>query len=359
MDSMLEKYGLSQVQKLFCHQNNIEQKKLARVISDSRERYLLQTENGVFMATITGKLRFNAELRTDLPAVGDWVIHSMADAENAVIESVVERHTVLQRGAVGSLEKPDHQIIAANVDLAVLVMAADRDFNMNRLDRYLSLIMSGGAIPAVIINKSDLVEESVCQNFAALIFKRHPAVEVFSCSIKTGNGLQCFSELVKPGKTCCFVGSSGVGKSTMINYLAGREVFETSNVSESTGRGCHTTTSRHLHLLENGAVLIDTPGMREIAVADATAGIEKLFAEIEECAMACRFKDCTHQNEPGCAVCKALEDGRFDEKTLLSYRKLMRESKRFEEKIADRRRREKEFGKMAREVLKMKKMLKG
>lgn len=359
MDSILEKYGLSHVQKLFCQQNNIEQKKLARVISDSRERYLLQTESGVFMATMTGKLRFNAEFRTDLPAVGDWVIHSMADAENAVIESIVERHSVLQRGAVGSAEKPDHQIIAANVDLAILVMAADRDFNMNRLDRYLSLIMAGGALPAVIINKSDLVEESVCRNYETMIFKRHPAVEVFSCSVKSGHGLPCFGELVKPGRTCCFIGSSGVGKSTMINYLAGREIFETSGVSESTGRGCHTTTSRHLHLLENGAVLVDTPGMREIAVADATAGIELLFAEIEECAANCRFKDCSHQNEPGCAVLQAIEDGRFEEKTLLSYRKLMRESRRFEEKINDRRRREREFGKMVRKVSKEKKILKG
>lgn len=356
MHSTMEKFGFGFFQKQYCEENNIDRERIARVVSDSRERYLLQTVQGVCPATITGKLRYHADNRLDLPAVGDWVEISRPDAENAVIEALLPRRTNLQRSAVGKL---DVQIIAANVDAAFIVIAADRDFKINRIDRYLALILDGGIIPFVLLNKCDLTSEDVWQSLQAQIFKRHPAIEVIATSLVSKQGLDLLEQAMRPGQTCCFVGSSGVGKSSLINHLAGEHLFETSQVSEYNGRGRHTTSSRHLHMLSGGALLLDTPGMREVAMSDVEAGVSETFAQIEALALNCRFKDCRHVDEPGCAVNLAIDDEILDAATLVSYRKLQRESARFEEKVADRRRKEKNFGKMAREVLKMKKILKG
>lgn len=356
MTTNLEKFGFGFYQRSHCQEHGISTEKVGRVLSDSREKYLIQSEGASLSASITGKLRFNAVCRLDLPAVGDWVSFSMADEQNAVIETVLPRKTVLQRSAVG---KHDSQIIAANVDTAFVVMAADRDFNLNRVDRYLALILDGGIIPVVILNKSDLVTEDQLASLSAGLFRRHPAVEVIASSLVNGTGLDLIKTTVMAGRTFCLLGSSGVGKSSLVNYLAGSNLIHTSEISLVNGRGRHTTTSRHLHCLESGALLLDTPGMREVAMSDAGAGVEEVFGQIEELAQRCRFSDCSHRNEPGCAIVNAIESGELDASELKSYEKLRRESRRFEEKVVDQRRREKGFGRMVKEVLKVKKSLKG
>lgn len=352
----LEKFGYCFFQEQHRLEAGVSHENCARIISDSREKYLLHTSGGVCRATMTGKLRHNAETRQDLPAVGDWVAITRADSENAVIESIFPRRTSLERSAIGKL---DVQIIAANVDTAFVVVAADRDFSINRIDRYVALILNGGIIPVVLINKCDLLGDEDWRNLENQVFKRHPAVEVIATSLVSGLGLDRVKEVMKPSHTCCFTGSSGVGKSSLINYFAGEKLLETSEVSEANNRGRHTTTSRNLHLLASGALLLDTPGMREVAMSDADSGVGATFARIETIAEGCRFKDCTHVSEPGCAVIAAIAAEEIDDRALQNYQRLKRESARFEQKMHERRRADKNFGKMAREVFKMKKMLKG
>ncbi|MDD3000017.1 MAG: ribosome small subunit-dependent GTPase A [Candidatus Riflebacteria bacterium] len=352
----LEQFGYGFFQEQHRLESGVSRDKIARVVSDSREKYLIQTSHGIYRATIAGKLRHVAETRRDLPAVGDWVAFTCADHENAVIDSVFPRRTNLERSAVGKL---DIQIIAANVDTAFVVISADRDFRINRIDRYLALILNGGINPVVLINKCDLLADGDWRDLEMHIFRRHPAVEIFATSLVSGMGLEEVRQIMKAGQTFCFTGSSGVGKSSLINHFAGEHLFETSQISQTTSRGCHTTTSRHLHMLPNGALLLDTPGMREVAMSDADNGVGATFAEIEALTSECRFTDCTHTNEPGCAILAAIASAAIDENAFNSYQKLKRESARFEQKMHDRRRADKNFGKMAREVLKMKKILKG
>ncbi len=356
MHSELESYGYSYFQEQHRVETGLSHDNIARVLTDSREKYLIQSSGGLYRATMTGKLRHAADNRRDLPAVGDWVAFTAADAENAVIDAVFPRRTCLERSAVG---KTDIQIIAANVDTAFVVIAADRDFRINRIDRYLALILNGGINPVVLINKCDLLEEDVWRDLEVQIFKRHPAVEVVPTSLVSSLGLETVRQMMPAGKTLCFTGSSGVGKSSLINHFAGRNLFATSEVSQVTSRGCHTTTSRHLHLLPGGALLLDTPGMREVAMSDAGGGVGDAFALVENLAAGCRFSDCTHTSEPGCGVLAAIDSGELDEKTLASYLKLKRESARFEKKLHERHRADRNFGKMVREVVKLKKSCKG
>jgi ribosome biogenesis GTPase len=352
----LEQFGYGFFQEQHRLESGMSRDKIARVISDSREKYLIQTDQGIMRATMTGKLRHGAETRRDLPAVGDWVAFTRADNENAVIDALFPRRTNLERSAVGKL---DVQIIAANVDTAFVVISADRDFRVNRIDRYLALILNGGIDPVVLINKCDLLADGDWRELEMQIFRRHPAVEIIGTSLVTGLGLDSVRQMMQPGRTFCFTGSSGVGKSSLINHFAGAQLLATSQVSETTGRGCHTTTSRNLHMLPGGALLLDTPGMREVAMSDVENGVGETFAEIEALAARCRFSDCTHTSEPGCAIIAAIASSEIDAAAFSSYQKLKRESARFEQKMHERHRVDKNFGKMVREVLKVKKMLKG
>ncbi|PKL42175.1 MAG: ribosome small subunit-dependent GTPase A [Candidatus Riflebacteria bacterium HGW-Riflebacteria-1] len=362
MHTDLKNFGFGFFQEQHRIENEIAMENVARVISDSHEIYLLQTSQGVCRGSMTGKMRYNAAGRRDLPAVGDWVVISRPDAHNAVIEALFPRRTDLCRSAVqasASSLRADVQIIAANIDTAFIVVAVDRDFSINRIDRYMSLILQGGAIPVVLLNKCDLIDEETWKSHENQLYKRHPGVEVIATSLITGQGLELLAKATPSGQTCCFIGSSGVGKSSLINYLAGEEMIATAQISAVNARGRHTTTSRHLHLLPSGALLLDTPGMREVAMSDAESGVSEAFSFIEEVALKCRFTDCRHVDEPGCAIMEAIESGHLDYETLASYKKLLRESARFEKKINEQRKSERSFGKMVKEVLKVKKQLRG
>ncbi len=326
---------------------------IARVTAEHRELYRVQNAQGEYAAKVTGKTMFAAQSREDYPAVGDWVEIGEIDVDHTTILRVLPRKTVLRRKYAG---KDDAQLIAANIDTAFIVESANRDFNLNRLERYCVLAKDGGIRPAAVLNKADLVSPVELDEMKSLVENRLGNVQLIAISAKDGSGMQALKDQIERGKTYCLLGSSGVGKSTIINRLLEEEAIETQEISDSTGRGKHTTTAREMHFLKGGGIVIDNPGTREVGVADSEEGIRNTFDDIEELVRQCRFSDCTHTHEKGCAVKQALEQGTIDRKRFENYQKLLEESNRFEMTKLERRERGKMFGKMVKNV---KKDLKG
>lgn len=293
----------------------------ARVVSESRDRYALLTASGPMDAQLAGKFRHEARHRGDLPAVGDWVaIRPFSDKEG-LIHAVLPRRSTFSRKAAGTGSQ--EQLVAANLDVVFLVMAMNHDFNLRRLERYLVLAWESGAEPVVLLTKADL-----CPDLDARI----PEVEtiaglapVLVTSSLTGSGIEPVRARIPSGRTAGLLGSSGAGKSTLINCLLGQDLLETGSVREGDDRGRHTTTRRQLLRLPGGGLILDTPGMRELGLWDAGDGLLATFEEVQALAGHCRFRDCGHASEPGCAVREALADGTLDPERLESFRKLQRE----------------------------------
>lgn len=326
---------------------------LARVLAEHKERYIVQNSDGVFQAEITGNMRFAAETRADFPAVGDWVKIVKMDEQNAVILELIPRYSMLERQAVG--KHGEAQLIAANIDYAFIVQAVGHDFNLNRLERYLSICYAGKIEPIIILTKIDLIDEKQLQELKSQIEKRLPKVPLLLLSNITMEGLDQLKKQMEAFKTYCFIGSSGVGKSSVINSLLENELLETRHISTSTQKGRHTTTHRELLVLPSESIVIDTPGMRELGMTSQTEGIEKTYDNIGELAQNCRFADCSHQNEKGCAVREAVENGSLPEDVYENYLKLMREQEHFSSTVFEKRRKGKEFSKMAKKVVKNRK----
>ena len=300
----------------------------ARVVAAHRDSWVIATPSGDFDASVSGRLRHQALGPGDLPAVGDWVaaVIPASDVERAVIHAVLPRRSAFRRSAgdgVGHVV--DEQVLAANIDVALLISGLDGDFNERRLERYLAVAWSGGMLPVVVLNKADVVGEvDLYLDIAAGVA---PGVEVWPISALTGDGVAALALAhLHPGRTAVVLGSSGVGKSTLVNALMGSERMRTSDVRASDSRGRHTTTHRELIRLPGGALLVDTPGIRSLAVAGAADGIGAAFADLEDLATDCRFSDCRHEREPGCAVRAALADGRLDEARFQRHRKLEKEA---------------------------------
>lgn len=301
---------------------------VARVITEHRGFYEVQGESISGLAVVSGKLRHEAESPLDFPAVGDWVVvDDQPDTEgHAIIHAVLPRRTAFIRRAAGSEGRP--QVVAANIDLAFLVSSINRDFNPRRLERYLAIARESGAEPVILLTKSDLGDAHVALEWAA---KNAPHVAIHVSSSVTGEGIETVRGYLREGVTGVMLGSSGVGKSTLINRLIGEERLATSTIQEGTDKGRHTTVRRELIVLPTGGVLIDTPGMREIGVwAAGTLGLAETFEDIAALAIHCRFSDCEHESEPGCAVraaveAKTLAADRFD-----SFRRLRLEGQRIE-----------------------------
>jgi ribosome biogenesis GTPase len=317
---------------------------IGRVVLEHKERYIVKTEQGEFEAEITGNMRFAAVSREDFPVVGDWVALAVYDSGPAIIHKIFPRFSMIKRQAAG--QSGELQIIAANIDYALLVQAVDRDFNINRLERYLTICYSAKVSPVIVLTKTDLVNEQRVTEITDSLKARIKNVPVVTVSNETRTGYETLKNMIEKGKTYGMLGSSGVGKSTLLNNLSGRAVMKTDAISQSTNKGRHVTSHRELVVLENGGILIDNPGMREVGIADTTGGLETTFDKITDLSRNCRFKDCTHTGETGCAVTEAAENGEIDRNAWENYLKLQREKAHFESTVAERRKREKTFGKM-------------
>ena len=325
---------------------------IARVTAVDRGRYLIRDEHGERPAELTGRLQFAAESSIDLPCVGDWVCARDLDGRShASIHGVLPRKSFLRRKAPG--KDVDFQMIAANIDVAFVIQSCHFDFNVRRLERYLVMVREGQVEPVLLLTKTDLVSDGELERLIDKIQLAGVDAKIVTLSNVTGAGLDRVRELLIPGKTYCLLGSSGVGKTTLINRLAGDAGFETRDVSQS-GEGRHTTTRRQLIVLEGGSLLIDMPGMRELGMLGVSEGLDDTFADIGELAKGCRFTDCSHSAEPGCAVRAAIERHDLSEERLQDYLKLRKESAYHDLSYAERRKKDREFGRMVRSILKPK-----
>lgn len=340
----LEDFGYNDILEKSRIENKLHNFEIGRVISEHKERYIVITEKGELEAEITGNLRFSSKGREDFPAVGDWVALTIYDHGFSIIHSIFPRTSVISRQAVG---KPaEIQIIAANIDYALLVQAAGRDFNVNRLERYLTICNSSKVNPVIVITKTDLIDEHTTREIVESIRARVKNVPVIALSNESLDGYDKIKAVIEKGRTYCMLGSSGVGKSTLLNNLAGRPVMRTGSISQSTNRGKHVTSHRELILLENGGILVDNPGMREVGITDSTGGLEKTFDIILRLSQNCRFKDCSHTSEKGCSVIEAVENGELDRASYENYLKMEKEKAHFESTVAEKRRKDKIFGKI-------------
>lgn len=346
----LEHLGYTKEIDQYIQENHLEAFTIGRITAEHKERYVVRTETGELTAEITGNLRFSAQDRADFPAVGDWVTMTVFDDTLGIINAILPRKTVLERRAVGKFG--EKQIIAANIDVAFIVQAVDQDFNINRLERYLAICRAAKVEPIILLSKTDLITPAELDEKMADIKKRHKNAAIIAFSNETQTGYDALLAVIEKGKTYCVMGSSGVGKSTLINNLIGETAMKTSAISTSTKKGKHTTSHRELFLLENGGILIDTPGMREVGM---TENVEETIDELAEYAQNCKYKDCTHIHEEGCAVIAAVEEGAIDEAAYENYVKMYKESKHFQASAVEKRRKDKAFGKMVKEVMKHKK----
>lgn len=318
--------------------------KVGRIIAEYRERYLVRTLSGDFDAEITGNMRYAAQSREDFPAVGDWVLVTTYEPDFALIHRILPRFSVIKRQAVGKFGEV--QIIAANIDYAFILQAVDRDFNLNRLERYLTICYSSKVKPVIMLTKIDLIDASLLAELRGKLQDRIRNVPMFAVSNPTHQGYDALYQFIEKGKTYCLLGSSGVGKSTLLNNLLGKQLMKTDVISQHTNKGRHVTTHRQLTILANGGILIDNPGLREVGVADTDIGLEITFDQILTLGQNCKFSDCTHTHEAGCAVLAAVADGAINRAAYENYLKLEREKAHFESTLAERRQRAKIFAKM-------------
>jgi len=315
------------------------------------DSYLVRNDTCEVLAELTGSFSYSAESSTDLPAVGDWALVQYHNNDTfAVIHGLLPRKSFLRRKTPG--KKIDYQMIAVNIDAALIVQSCDFDFNLRRLERYLVMVNEGHIEPILLLTKSDLVSPEQLEQRRAEVQQANIRCKVLSLSSVTGLGVDHVRQVLEPGKTYCLVGSSGVGKTTLLNRIIGRDVFETNTVRASDGKGRHTTSQRQLIVLDQGAMLIDTPGMRELGNIGVSAGLEESFADIWSLSKTCGFANCTHTQEPGCALLTAIGNGTLREDRYQSYMKLMKESEYNELSYVEKRKKDKKFGQIIKTAMK-------
>lgn len=326
----LYKLGLNQA-LLKEFETNYKGLYLGRVTVEHKGSYRVATDEAEILARVSGKFMFQALDRTDYPAVGDWVgLDRETDEQGeAVIHGILQRKSKFSRKMAGN--KPEEQIVAANIDTVFICMALNKDFNLRRLERYLSQAWDSGAAPVVLLTKADLCDE--LDRIVGEASETAVGVDLITVSSVSGYGMDALKALIVPGRTYAFIGSSGVGKSTVVNCLTGENRLETQMVRLDDDKGRHTTTHRELIVLPSGGILIDTPGMRELQLLDVSDSIDGSFSDIAEIACRCKFTDCTHQDEPGCAVKAAIEAGLLSEQRFESYLKLKKEAAFIERKM--------------------------
>lgn len=295
---------------------------IGRICAEYKENYKLFSNFGELNAVISGKFRKNCETREDFPAVGDWILFDYIENENkAIIQEVCPRKSKFSRKVAG--QQTQEQIIASNVDFAFIVCALNYDFNLRRIERYLSLIWQSGATPVVVLTKTDLCLD-VQDKFLEVINIAF-GVDVHAISNISTEGIDVLQKYFVNNKTVVLLGSSGVGKSSLINNLANEEIMKVNVLRNGIDKGQHTTTHKQMLILPKGGLIIDTPGIRELQLWDADDGISQTFSDIEELAKSCKFSNCTHTNEPGCAIQKAIEEGLLDKSRFENYLKVQKE----------------------------------
>ncbi|SHJ20421.1 ribosome small subunit-dependent GTPase A [Aquimarina spongiae] len=342
-EEKLEKYKIA---------NQLDSFLTGRVIQQHRQRYIVLTEQGEMESELLGNLRYTVQNSLDFPAVGDWVALMEYDNNKGLIRAVYPRASLLVRQAVG--RKSEKQIIASNVNFGLIVQSLNRDFSINRLERYLTICNSSAIKPIIILSKVDLVDKEEKSRVISLVKKRIKNTPLLLVSNCTGEGLSDVKAILEKGKTYCLLGSSGVGKSTLINSITGQSLMKTDKISDGIDRGKHVTTHRELIVLKTGGVLIDNPGMREVGITDNGMGLENTFEKIMSLSKHCKFKDCNHINTKGCAVLKAIDSGELDEHVYENYMKLEREREHYTSTTFEKRRKDKAFGKMVKNVVNQK-----
>lgn len=322
---------------------------VARVIAEHKGAYKVKNEKGEYFAKLTGKKVFDAKSREDYPAVGDWVAIKEQDAEWAVIKEILPRQSLIKRK---HNHKNGMQIIATNIDVAFIVESIGRDFNLNRFERYFAIASEGGVETVIILNKIDLISKDELDLKLIEIKERFKNIDIVLTSALNDTGLEELRTSMESGKTYCFLGSSGVGKSSLINKLLKTNATETGEINLETGRGKHTTTVRQMYFLKNGAIVIDNPGMREVGMTNESLGLNETFDGIIQLAETCKFVDCAHTSEPNCSVLEALESGQLNKEKYENYLNLKKEMEHYEMTEVERNEKDYKFGKFIKKAKK-------
>ncbi|MFC1978330.1 ribosome small subunit-dependent GTPase A [Chloroflexota bacterium] len=327
---------------------------IARITAVNKGSYLVRNEHSEVLSELAGEFSFSADSIIKYPVVGDWAfVQYYNDNTFAIIYDLFPRKTILRRKTAG--KKVDYQIIASNIDVAFIVQSCDSNFNLRRLERYLVMVNDSHIKPVILLSKSDLVSQEDLESNTSEIRNTGIKCKTIAYSIKTGLGLFEIEQVLKPGMTYCLLGSSGVGKTTLLNRLIGRDAFKTKLVREKDGKGRHATSRRQLVVLDQGAMLIDTPGMRELGTIGVKSGIEESFLDILRLSEDCRFKDCTHTREDGCSVLEAVQSGDISESYYQSFLKLRKESEHYQMSYIAKRRKDRKFGQFIKSVMKQNK----
>lgn len=320
---------------------------IARVISGHKGAYKIRGIDGEYLAKITGKQIWEASSKEDYPAVGDWVAISKLEEKKAIINSIFPRKTIIKRK---QNNKNEVQVIATNIDVAFVIESVGRDFNLNRLERYFAIANDGGIKMAIILNKIDLIPKEDLDLKINQIKNRFKDVDVISTSALSKEGLSKLEVYIKKGLTYCFLGSSGVGKSSLINKLVGEDKIKIGDVGLRSNRGRHTTTTREMYFLKNSGIVIDNPGMREVGMTDVNVGLDNSFDEIINLAKKCKFFDCTHVHEPGCEVLAAVKSDKLDKNKYTNYINLKKETEFYEMTKIEKKNKDRQFGKFIKKA---------
>jgi len=320
---------------------------VARIVEVNKNNYKVSNGQHDIFAELSGKFLFNTENSIDFPTVGDWVVvQCFDDYSLAIIHNILPRKSLLKRKDPG--KAVEFQLIAANIDYAFIMQSVDSNFNLNRLERYFVMINESKIQPIVVLSKTDLISATELAEINDRIKRFNDKYLILPISNVTDNGIKILQNELKSGKTYCLLGSSGVGKTTLLNKLLGEKLFEVNEVRAKDGKGKHTTARRQLVRLESGSIFIDTPGMRELGNFAVETGLEETFDEIASYSSKCRFKDCTHTHETGCAVREAVEQGIIDQDRYQNFLKIQKEAAYYEMSYLEKRKRDKVFGKMVK-----------